>query len=233
MKKYFHNIIVLIGLCLIVFGCKNQTTSLSSNDSRTCEISTYNYEIKLSHSNDETKELAEGFEYGHVVSYVAENGTIEQHMIDSYRAYQRALMTSEPELLKKYLDINALKYMHRIARENGESFDMTIEEFAKEICEDVSAFNNSLSEQGVTVTYAIGSLIRKIICDNNVFIVFDGTMNLLLPDKAKIHAVPMETNVGISTDNGKNWVFVAVDETFPLTYEVIYSDDEIDAIMGY
>lgn len=144
-----------------------------------------------------------------------------------------AMKNANPSVVKQYIDKQAIKYYERLAKANGESIDFTLDEFVEMTCDELRQFNKQAIKQNIIVDYSFARLVRRVNSGDNIFIVLDNAINMTTPEKVKIHMSPLDRIVGISNDKGNNWVFIGLNESFPLIYDGIYSEEEIDAVMGY
>ena len=233
MKQLSVISVVLIASSLFLWGCGSRSASNTSKSNTQCETVTYDHQLAISHSGNESRELVEGFEYGFIENGSADYDEIEKKMLSYNKDYMIAMKNANPSVVKQYIDKQAIKYYERLAKANGESIDFTLDEFVEMTCDEFRQFNKQAIKQNIIVDYSFARLVRRVNSGDNIFIVLDNAINMTTPEKVKIHMSPLDRIVGISNDKGNNRVFIGLNESFPLIYDGIYSEEEIDAVMGY
>lgn len=181
--------------------------------------------IKMCNSK---KELSDGAYLGEVIAYQGKN-KIEMNMLSQMKSYNSALVRGDYDNACHYLYPDAVKYFKRFYV--GESDDNIMRHFFSCVTKDMVQTINNYENHGINIDIVVSRIIRKVTQGDNIIYVFEVVSNLTSP-KLQIHTNPNQT-IAISTNSGKNWTFNDINEDTPNILRISYSNDVVDAVMGY
>lgn len=188
----------------------------------------------LNTNNQNTKhfffqeELPKGWINGRILPYQPEDH-VEKNMISQYFTCYNAMMQGDYENASIYLFTDALNYY----RENNDEFpdDEAMAEIYKEIASEFRETQSEFDDLGINYDIYPVKITKKIQDGESLIYVFDIT-SILYNENKSIYSSP-DTEIGISFNRGKNWVFFRMDNETPNLLRTRFSQKTVDEVMGY
>lgn len=103
--------------------------------------------------------------------------------------------------------------------------------FFSSVSDEMIQTINKYRDHGINLDTVVSRILRKVSQGNNVIYVFEIASNMV-GDKLQIHTAPDKT-IAVSSNEGKNWTYNAVNEDTPNILRVSFSDEIVDKVMGY
>ncbi|MCH5308367.1 MAG: hypothetical protein J1E58_00795 [Prevotella sp.] len=174
------------------------------------------------------KKIPDGFTLGKVMECKGHNKE-EENMLSQFRSYNLALLRGDIDNAIHYQYPDAAKYFKEYYP--GESNDGVMrklfEEFSMHAIEQVKRFEN----HGIEINIVVSRLIRKVTYGENIFYVFEIVSNMV-NDNLQLHTTP-DLTLAVSSNNGKNWTFNAMNDDTPNILRISFSNEIVDKVMGY
>jgi len=154
----------------------------------------------------------------------------ENSLIRQYKALFMAMVSLDFETYKRYFYSYAIEYCQKHF-EHLSTEKRLMDNFMEEM-KPLENYINNLVAAHLNVEAVVPSFIRYVDYNNEMFVAFNTSINICT-DKLYTHQKQCIPFLGISTDGGKHWSFMAYDETADIILKSRFSDDVVDAIMGY
>lgn len=174
------------------------------------------------------KMIPSGFAPGQVVDYQGSNKE-EENMLSQFRTYNNALLRGDIDNAIHYQYQDAVKYFKKYYP--GESDDNVLRRLFEDVSKQTIELVNRYESHGIDFNIVVSRLIRKVCQGDNIFYVFEIVTNLV-NDNLQLHTTP-DLTLAVSTNNGENWTFNAMNDDTPNILRISFSDEIVDRIMGY
>lgn len=211
----------LVTIHLLLSGCSN--TQVKSETL----LEEFNDSVSVIECKTD-KIIPADYSLGQVVDYKGRNKE-EENMLSQFRSYNKALLRGDIGNAIHYQYPDAAKYFKKYYP--GESEDGVMrrlfEDLSMQTIEQVKRFES----HGVELNIAVSRLVRKVSQGNNIFYVFEIVSNMV-NENLQLYTTP-DLTLAVSTNNGKNWTFNAMNDDTPNILRISYSDEIVDKVMGY
>lgn len=187
----------------------------------------YNYEPSIKKCSSD-KQLPQGCFWGEVIAYKAKN-KMEENMLSQFSSYNSALLRGDFDNASRYQYKDAIRYFSKFYP--GKADDAIMKSFFSSVSDEMIQTINKYRDHGINLDTVVSRILRKVSQGNNVIYVFEIASNMV-GDKLQIHTAPDKT-IAVSSNEGKNWTYNAVNEDTPNILRVSFSDEIVDKVMGY
>lgn len=192
------------------------------------EITEYNDSMDIIECNTD-KKIPDGFAAGMVIECNGRN-KIEENLLSQFKSYCSALLRGDVDNALHYQFADAAQYYRRFYPEeesNDNVLRLLFEEASKQTLELCKQFES----YGAELDFVVSRFVRRVSQGDNIFYVFEIVSNIC-NDKIQVHTTP-DLTLAVSTNNGKNWAFNAMNEDTPNILRINYSNEIVDKVMGY
>lgn len=226
MKKVKKTLPIWMGfvsaiLLSLFIGCGNTGTKSNIN------VEEFNDSVSIIECITDKKN-PDGFNLGQVVDCKGNNKE-EENMLSQFRSYNLALLRGDIDNAIHYQYPDAAKYFKKYYL--GESNDVVMrklfEDLSMQTIEGVKRFES----HGIEINIVVSRLIRKVTYGENIFYVFEIVSNMV-SDNLQLHTTP-DLTLAVSSNNGKNWTFNAMNDDTPNILRISFSNEIVDKVMGY
>lgn len=214
---------VLIGAMGFPFliGCGN------TNSKSNVEIEEFNDSVSVIECVTD-KKIPDGFTLGRVVDCKGHSKE-EENMLSQFRSYNSALLRGDIDNAIHYQYPDAAKYFKKYYP--GESYDGVMRKLFEDLSMQTIEGLKRFESHGIEVNIVVSRLIRKVTYGENIFYVFEIVSNMV-SNNLQIYTTP-DLTLAVSSNNGKNWTFNAMNEDTPNILRISHSNEIVDKVMGY
>lgn len=219
--------IALVVQIALLIGCSG--TNKQKSPQQDLIVKEYSDSVVITESTKKEIPQGQGLVLGKVENCIGKD-KVEKNMLSQIATYNSALLHGDKDNAVQYLYKDAIVYFRKYYK--GLSDEEITDEFFKTISNSFSAQLNNLAEHGIEFSVVVSKLIRRVECNNDIFIVFAVNSNVC-SESLFTHFDNDEQCIGISQNGGKNWSFLTINEDTPNILRIKYSEDIITAVMGY
>lgn len=224
VKQHYLYYILIALISISICSCGNLSNSK-------LEVIIYNDTIQIEPSPKSKHDLPQGLAYGKIIPPVfPDSMKAERNLLSQVASYNSALLHGDVNTCKKYLYPDAFKYCRKYYP--GFPDEEVMNEFFKDTSGDLQNALIKWQEMGVDLNIVVSNLERKIICGNDIIIVFNVLSNQC-SDNVYIHTTDEDKTIGISQNGGKNFWFMNNHDDLPTILAMHYPQEVINAVMGY
>lgn len=211
MKIYY---VLLLTLAFV--SCNKNSYKSSLSDKRTTSSS-----IVLD-------SLPEGW-YNETLTPYSGKDKAEKNMISQMNTYNSALFRGDIDNASLYIYPDVIKYCRKYYPQLPDK--EIIQTLYKDVSEMYKTLETHYDKKGLNYSIIISNIINRVAHKEHIIITFNITGVLTQGEKC-IHDNP-ETNIGISSNRGKNWTFLALTDDTPNILRMRFNEEIINKIMNY
>ena len=246
MKKVILSMLLTFLILNVMTGCRENTRRTNNNVSTTLsrepisqpkaedvviDVEVYDEKIKVVESPTTKGDIPQNMDV--VYGMVEERECAEKwenSLIRQYKALFMAMATLDFDAYRKYFYSYAIEYCQK-HYEHLSTERRLMDNFMEEM-KPLEEYINNLTAAHLNVNAVVPAFIRRVECNDELFVAFQTSINICT-DKVYTHQKQCIPFLGISSDGGKHWSFMAYDETADIILKSKYSIDVVDTIMGY
>ena len=197
-------------------------------------VETYDEHIKIIDSPQKPLELLEKqpfLAFGKIeqVSF-PDSMKAERNLIAQMSVYKSAFFHGDVLTCGKYIYPDAIKYCKQYYR--GLSDEEALQKLMKDVSGSFLEIMSVCESRGIEVSLVNPNLLRKVKCGNDIIIVFNTTINIC-SEYVYTYSKEMSRDIGVSQNNGENWLFFAENEDTPAILGMHYSQEIVNKVMNY
>lgn len=218
------NCLLLLTFCLYIISCNNSGNKTVRKEA---VVQEYNDEMEIVECKSD-KKIPNGFTLGKVVEF---NGKTkeETNMLSQFKSYNSALLRGDINNAAHYMYKDAVVYFRKFYHDMED--DGIMHKFFESVSKDMIEQIRRFESHGVELEFVVSRIIRKVTQGDYIFYVFEIVSNIY-NDNLQLHTTP-DLTLAISSNGGKNWTFVTMNEDTPNILRVSNSDEVVDKVMGY
>lgn len=216
-----------IHLCFLAIATLLLGSCAHSQKQSDVQVEEFNIEANVKECNTD-KTIPNGLILGEVIYYEGKNKE-EMNMLSQFKSYNNALWRGDIDNAILYQYPDAAKYFMKYYP--GENEDGVMRKIFEDMSMQTIEQAKRFESHGVDLSIVVSRPIRKVMQGDNILYVFEIVSNMV-NENLQIHSTP-DLTLAVSTNQGKNWTFNAMNDDTPNILRISYSKDIVDKVMGY
>lgn len=230
MTRRVFDIFIVFAMCGLILSCNNGKTNGKSSSNEVI-LTNYSDSVRLEPSPTSKKELPPPLCYGKVIEPTfPDSMKAERNVLSQVATYHSALLHGDVETCASYLYPDAFEYCRSFYPDFPD--DQVIREFFKDISSGLQEAMKGWAKKGIEPKIVVPNFERKIQVGNDIIIVYNVTLSLC-SENVFIHSTELDKTIAISHNAGINWWFMNNHEDLPTILRKRYSQEVVNAVMGY